>query len=136
MSPEKLTAIVVGICTILFILIVTLRKLPKKVKSTYYVRKWREIQKLCSNKDDWSHAIVHADMLLDEVLKKRKFQGKTTGERMVNAQSRFSANESIWIAHKLANKIRQEGTRRIDETEVKNTLVSFRQALRDLGALK
>lgn len=115
--------------------ILLIRKLPKRIKTSHYVRKWRDIQKLCANKSDWSHAIVHADMLLDEVLKKRKIAGKTMGERMVNAQSKFSANDAIWTAHKLANTIRQDGVQKLSESAVKDTLVAFRQAMRDMGAL-
>ena len=136
MSPEAITVIGAVSIVILVGLFFILRKFPKRVKKSHYVKKWREIQKLCANKDDWPHAVVHADMLLDEVMKKKKIGGKTTGERMVNAQAKFSANDSVWNAHKLANSIRQEVSKPITEATVKDTLISFRQALRDLGAIK
>lgn len=135
MSPERIIAIIGVVIIIITTIIVVKRKLPNRIRSVHYVKKWRDIQKLCSNNDDWSHAIVHADMLFDEVLKKRKITGKTMGERMVNAQSKFSANDALWQAHKLANAIRQEGTQTLGETDVKEALVAFRQGLRDLGAL-
>lgn len=136
MSVEQIALVsCIGILAIVLVILI-LRKLPKRVKTSHYVRKWRDIQKLCGNKTDWSHAIVHADMLLDEVMKKRKITGKTMGERMVNAQTRFSANDAIWTAHKLANTIRQDGAQKLSESIVKDTLVAFRQAMRDLGALK
>ena len=136
MSPEAITVIGAVSIVILVGLFFIARKFPKRVKKSHYVKKWREIQKLCANKDDWPHAVVHADMLLDEVMKKKKIGGKTTGERMVNAQAKFSANDSVWNAHKLANSIRQEANKPITEATVKDTLISFRQALRDLGAIK
>lgn len=136
MSVEQIALLsCIGILAIVLVILI-LRKLPKRVKTSHYVRKWRDIQKLCGNKTDWSHAIIHADMLLDEVMKKRKITGKTMGERMVNAQTRFSANDAIWTAHKLANTIRQDGAQKLSESIVKDTLVAFRQAMRDLGALK
>lgn len=135
MSPEMITIVGISAVAMLIFLIFALRSLPKRVKMTHYVKKWREIQALCANKDDWPHAIVHADMLLDEVLKKRKISGKTMGERMVSAQTKFSANDALWSAHKLANTIRQEGATKISEATVKDSLVAFRQALRDLRAL-
>lgn len=135
MSPEfMLIASIIAV----FIIIVTVliaRKLPKRVRIHHYVRKWRDIQKLCANPDDWSHAIVHADMLLEEVMKKRKITGKTAGEMMVNAQARFTDNESTWKAHKLAGSIRQNGAKPLKDHEVKEALIAFRQALRDLGAI-
>lgn len=135
MSPEKI--LFYSACGILVVALVigVLRFLPKRIKVGHYVRKWREIQRLCANPEDWSHALVHADMLLDEVLRKKKISGKTMGERMVNAQTDFSANDAIWSAHKLVNVIRQENTKKISENEVKNALIAYRQALRDLGAL-
>lgn len=134
MSPEKIIALVgAGIIAITLIVIIS-RKLPKRIKSHQYVKKWRDIQKLCANPDDWSHAIVHADMLLNEVLVKKRFSGKTTGERMVNAGSIFSNNDGIWNAHKLANKIKQNGVANLKDSEVKEALIAFGQSLRDLGA--
>lgn len=135
MSLEMYT--IIGVVTLIVLIGILLvgRRLLKRVCSAYYVKKWREIQRLCVNKDDWTHAIVHADMLLDEVLKKRRIGGKTMGERLVNAQSRFSAHDAVWNAHKLANTIRQDGLDKVPESKVKETLVTIRQALRDLGAL-
>jgi hypothetical protein len=135
MSPEKMIFYAVIAIGIVSVLILLYRYVPRRVKVAYYVHKWREIQKLCANKDDWMHALVHADMLLDEVLRKKKITGKTMGERMVNAQPDFSANDAIWSAHKLVNAIRQESAKKVSENEVKNALIAYRQALRDLGAL-
>lgn len=136
MSPEKIIALV-GVSIVLITLVVIIsRKLPKRIKSHQYVKKWRDIQKLCANSEDWSHAIVHADMLLNEVLTKKRFNGKTTGERMVNAGSVFSNNDGIWNAHKLANRIKQNGIENLKDSEVKEALIAFGQSLRDLGAFK
>ena len=135
MSPEKIIALFgAGIITLTLIIVIS-RKLPKRIKSHHYVRKWRDIQKLCANSDDWSHGIVHADMLLNEVLTKKRINGKTTGERMVNAGGIFSNNDGIWNAHKLANKIKQDGAVNLKDSEVKEALIAFGQSLRDLGAL-
>ena len=135
MSPERIAVYVVVFLVFVLFVFNVYRKIPKRLKTRNYVKKWRDIQKLCSNKEDWAHAIVHADMLLDEVMCRKKINGKTMGERLVNIQDRFSVHESVWNAHKLAGAIRQEGSRQMSEEEVKNTLVAFRQALRDLGAL-
>jgi len=135
MSPELIVAIIGAIIVVITFIVVVVRKLPKRVRSSYYVKKWREIQKMCSNKDDWAHAIIHADMLVDEVMIKKKVSGKSMGERMVSTQNSFSANDAIWNAHKLANNLRQNAEQRITEPKIKEALMSFRQAMRDLGAL-
>lgn len=104
---------------------------PKK-----FDKKWKELQKFCGNKDTWPIAIMSADKLLDVALNKRKFKGKSMGERLVSAQNHLTNNDGIWSAHNFAKKISAETVQKLKESEVKKTLFEFRQALRDLGALK
>lgn len=135
MSPEALMIVAVGVLVTLLTGLVLLRKLPGKVRAGEYVEQWREIQKMCRNKDDWAHAIIHADMLLDEVMIKKKVSGKTMGERMVNAESMFKSKDAVWNAHKLSGTLRKDGDAKVPKPLVKKTLVAFGQALKDLGAL-
>lgn len=136
MSPETIVAIVGGVIASIGLLFVIARKLPKRIKSPHYRRKWRELQRLCANKETWSNAIVEADNLLDEVLKKRRKSGKSMGERLVAAQKSFTNNDAVWKAHKLASKIASsEEDVKLKEKDVKEALVAFREALRDLGAV-
>ena len=135
MSPESIVAIVGGLLVFASLLFIIVRKLPKRLKATHYTRKWRDIQKLCADKSNWPQAILLSDLLLDEVLRKKRKEGRTMGERLVSAQKIFTDNEMVWKAHKLANHIRQHSEDKLKESDVKNALVAFRQALRDLGAL-
>ncbi len=58
------------------------------------------------------------------------------GEKMVSAQRLFTDNDSLWYAHNLYKKVTAvDSKKRLKESEVKDALVGFRQALRDLGAL-
>ncbi len=136
MSPELLIALGGAFIVALTLVIITFRQLPKRVRASYYVQKWREIQKMCRTKEDWGHAIIHADMLVDEILTKKKYAGKTMGERMVSAQKKFTSHDAVWNAHKFANSLREDVEQRVSEARVKEALVAFRQALRDLGAIK
>ena len=136
MSPEAIVTIIGGILAGAGLLFILVRKLPKPIKSPHYRRKWRELQRLFADKQTWSNAIVEADNLLDEVLKKKRKPGKSMGERMVAAQKSFSNNDAIWKAHKLASRIAtSEQDVPLKEKDVKETLVAFREALRDLGAV-
>ncbi len=112
-----------------------LRKRPRKIKTARIQDKWREMQKLCSAKETWPEAIVAADKLLDDVLKKKKFAGKSMGERLTRAQRLLSDNEAVWFGHKLRTKLESNPEAKLKETEVKQALVGIRQALKDLGAL-
>jgi hypothetical protein len=135
MSPESIIGIIGIIMVVVSLAYVIFKKLPKKLKSSHYTRKWRDIQKLCSDKSNWPQAILLSDELLNEVLRKKNKNGKTMGERMVSAQKDFAANDAIWKAHKYANQIRTSEPEKLKESDVKESLVAFRQALRDLGAL-
>ncbi len=123
--------IAVLVCVAIFILV----KRPKTLKVDRFQKRWVELQKLCGDKTTWATAIVSADKLLDEALKKRKISGKNMGERLVQAQRIFTNNDSVWFGHKLHNRIDANPQLRLKETEVKEALVGIRQALKDLGAL-
>jgi hypothetical protein len=112
-----------------------LQRRPRVLKTEYFQNKWVDLQKLCSEKTTWPLAIINADKLLDEALKKRHFKGKTMGERLVAAQREFSNNDAVWFGHKLRNKLVHEDIRP-KETDVKQALVGLRQGLKDLGALR
>lgn len=101
----------------------------------YFKNRWRKLQKLCANRKLWYKAIVDADELVDEALKQRHFKGKTPGERMVSAQRYFTANDSLWLSHKLKNRIKEDGYRKLGKKQTLEALASFRLALKDLGAL-
>lgn len=98
-------------------------------------QRWQELQQLCGEESTWSLAVINADKLVDEALKKRGFKGKSMGERLVSAQRNLKSNDDVWRAHKLRNKLVHEDLRKLRKTDVKDALMSFREALKDLGAL-
>jgi hypothetical protein len=101
-----------------------------------FTERWNEAQKLCASKNTWPLAIINADKLLDDALKRTHYKGKTMGERLVAAQRDLSDNDSVWFAHKLRNKIVHEEYGDLKKRDVQKVLMGFRQALRDLGALR
>ncbi|HLZ14790.1 MAG TPA: hypothetical protein VKQ34_02245 [Candidatus Saccharimonadales bacterium] len=108
---------------------------PRPLKLEYFQNKWQELQKLLPDKKQWATAIVDADALLDEALRKKRFRGRSMGERMVKAQRLFTDNDSVWFGHKLRNKLDAEPATKLKEKEVKQALLGIRQALKDVGAL-
>ena len=111
------------------------KKGPKRVKTKHYTKEWKQIQKICPNKDTWAQAIVEADELLDDVLKKKRFKGGSMGERLVAAQKTFTDNDGVWYAHKLRKKIETDSHTKLKKADVKDALMAIRQGLKDLGAL-
>lgn len=135
LSIEMKILLAGGIFVALVILALVYRKIPKKLRPERFGDKWKELQAFCRDKATWSDAILEADRLLDEALKRRKFKGKSMGERMVSAQRYFTNNDDLWFAHNLCKKLKADGEMKLKEADVKDALVGFRQGLRDLGAL-
>lgn len=136
MSIETIVTVSGGFVAGLVGILAVVLRVPKRLKRDYFVARWKELQNYCKDKKTWPDALAEADKLLDRALKKRKFKGKSMGERMVAAQRTFTDNDRAWFAHNLAKKVRANDPKlRLKESDVKDALIGFRQALRDIGAL-
>ncbi len=113
------------------------RRMPRRraLKQQYFVERWQQLQTMLRDKTAWRDALMQADTLLDEALKKKRVRGKGMGERLVKVQRMLSDNDGAWFGHKLRNKVEQEPDTKLKEKDVKQALVGIRQALKDLGAL-
>lgn len=83
----------------------------------------------------WHLALINADKLLDMALRELKFSGQTMGERLKNAKNKLSSPNSIWHAHKLRNVVAHEADAQINYDQTRRAMNSFKQALKDLGAI-
>ena len=128
------TAAGIGLVVVVGLLVVLIR-IPKRLRPKYFTSVWYQIQGYCKDKQHWPQALEDADKLLDRALKKRKFKGNSMGERMVSAQRTFTDNDGAWFAHNLHKKVIADPSFKLREADVKNALIGFRQALRDIGAL-
>jgi len=139
MSPEAKIAlagaIVVGLTTLVVVIKFVVRRAPLKPKRKQYTKQWRALQKYCADKQTWPEALAAADALLDKALVRKGVKGKSTGERLVNAQKLISDNDSVWFSHKLYKKTIENPALVLKEKDVKDALVGFREALKDLKAL-
>jgi hypothetical protein len=133
---NALTMVAIGLFGFAALVIIGRFVLSRRVNTSKYNAKWMELQKFCASRETWQLAIISADKLLDEALKKRRFKGRSMGERLVSAQRTFSDNDGVWFAHNLSKKLVDETAIRLRQIDVKKSLVGFRQALRDLGVLE
>ncbi len=79
--------------------------------------------------------IIEADKLLDKAMIEMGIPGKTMGDRLKKAGSRFSNLNAVWRAHKLRNAIAHESGFEVSYKQASNALAIFKQALKDLGAV-
>jgi len=132
---KLLLLMIIGL-PVIFIAVRAIRRRRTSLNPDLYGLKWKEIQGLCKDRSNWQSAIIQADKLLSKALRKRRFKGKSMGERMVSAQRVMTNNDSMWMAHNLAKKVIIDPAIRLRENDVKAALIGFRQSLKDLGALQ
>jgi hypothetical protein len=127
--------LVVGI---LLIVVITLtKKGPVQLDVEKYRLRWLTIEKQLNKAEvsSFSLCVLNADKLLDQALKERGVKGETMGERMKTAKETWSNANAVWSAHKLRNQVAHESEVHVSYDDARRALVSFKQALKDMGAI-
>ncbi|HVX58285.1 MAG TPA: hypothetical protein VG964_00940 [Candidatus Saccharimonadales bacterium] len=101
----------------------------------YFQDKWVELLTRVKTPEGMVLAVIDADKLLDEALRRKGYKGKTTGERLVAAQRDISDNDAVWYAHKLRNRLVHEPNAHLKKSEAQSALAGFRACLKDLEVL-
>ncbi len=90
-----------------------------------------------ANPNDWKLAIIEADVLLDESLKRMGYPGSSLGERLKSISPQAMQNlDQAWAAHKVRNSIAHSGedfvlTQRL----ARDTIARYRVVFQELGVL-
>lgn len=88
-----------------------------------------------NNALSYNAVVIDADKLLDKALCEMGVPGRTMGDRLKKSGDKFSQINAVWYAHKLRNQIAHEHGFRLEYKQAKHALNTFRQALKDLGAV-
>lgn len=102
---------------------------------TYFQEQWMQLLTRVRTPEGMALAVIDADKLVDEALRRKHFKGKTMGERLVAAQRIISDNDRVWYAHKLRNRLVHEPNIRLKKREAQEALAGFRTCLKDLEVL-
>jgi len=136
MSEAILSAVAVVIIIVLVVVSgFLLKRRPRHLNQEYYQNRWQVLQGLLKDKTTWPLAIIDADKLLDDALKRSHYKGKTMGERLTDAQHDITNNDGVWFGHKLRNRLVHDNNVKLTKKTVKEALLGIRAALKDLGAL-
>ena len=88
------------------------------------------------NEATYAMAIIEGDKLLDKAMCEMGVQGRTMGDRLKRiGKEKFTQLNSVWYAHKLRNQIAHESDFRPEYRQAEHALATYRQALKDLGAI-
>jgi len=100
-------------------------------------KRWDKIKKYIqsNNSSDWRMAIMEADSLLDDIVKKIGYKGETLGERLSKIKPiHLNSIQDAWEAHKVRNKIAHEANRyEISKTKAENTIELYENVFKELG---
>ena len=126
------------ICAILLFFAINLTK-PHKIQldKEKFQANWLKIENSIQrdNPASWHLALINGDQLVDTAMRELHISGQTMGERLKAAKDKFTSPNSIWHAHKLRNVIAHEADAEINFDQTRRALASFKQALKDLGAI-
>lgn len=85
---------------------------------------------------EYKLALIEADSMLDDILKKMGHKGESLGERLKKVPQDVVSNiGEVELAHKVRNNIVHDPDYRLSREEAKKTLDIFEKALTDLEAL-
>lgn len=87
------------------------------------------------NPNDWKLAIIEADVILDETLRKRGFAGSSLGERLKSVSpNQLASLQDAWEAHKIRNRIAHEGSDFVlTQRLAQETIARYRRVFEEFG---
>ncbi len=109
---------------------------PEKIDKI--TKEWQKITQDFQKGDEANLklAIIEADKLLDDILKKANFQGVDMGARLENINAaQISCIDDIWRAHRIRNKIAHETNFVIKRDEAEVIIKVYERALEELQVL-
>jgi len=99
------------------------------------VERWEVVESHVNsnNPGEWRLAIIEADSMLDDVIKKMGYEGESLGERLKAIdQSDLSSVQSAWEAHKVRNQIAHEGSGfKLDHREAKRIIGLYEKVFKE-----
>lgn len=89
------------------------------------------------NPNDWKHAIIESDIILDKALKQLGYAGVSLGERLRSITPTMLVSiDDAWEAHKVRNQIAHGGADFVLTHKIaKDTIIRYERVLGELGLL-
>jgi len=110
----------------------------RSLRASKVVKKWQKIKKRLEGgiESEAKLAVIEADKILDETLKKMGFSEETLGKKLDKLTAASLPNiEEVKQIHKIRNNIIYDPTYRLDFEEAKKALLIYEKALTDLQVL-
>ena len=102
------------------------------------VKAWLQIKKRLATGEESNMklAVIEADKVLDEILKRSGFVGETMSERLKRlTPAQLSNLEQVWGAHKLRNRIVHEPNFEVSRAEIELAVSIYGRAFQEFGLI-
>ncbi len=112
---------------------------PKPTPSSAFNNRWEEIRHHVDSirEAEWKMAVIEADKLVEDVLKRGGFPGETMGEKLMAINSgQLASLQGLWDAHKTRNRIAHDLNYFLRHAEARRAVNLYEQSLRELGAIE
>lgn len=103
-----------------------------------FVVKWKKIKARMATMQeaDYKLAIIEADKLFDELLRRMAYHGKDMGERLSQITSEQLSNiNAVWESHKARNFISHDTNYHINFSEAEKMIQNYENAFREFEIL-
>lgn len=103
-----------------------------------FSEKWQSVEQKLDSKEEGNYklAIMEADNMFDDLLKKAGYVGEDMGERLKQLQPGDVSNlDELWEAHKLRNKIAHESGVSVNYNQAKKSIEAYKKAFQSLEAI-
>lgn len=110
----------------------------KAFESVGFVKKWTKVRARLAKgwESEAKLAIIEADQLLDDLLKRMGYSGETLGERLKQLEEKMLPNiDQVWEAHKIRNNLVHDPDYKLPFNEAKKAIDTYDQTFKHLEAL-
>lgn len=98
-------------------------------------RAWKDVlAKIYStNASDWLAAVIQADAIMDDILKRMGLPGETMADRLQALDpSKLQSLQDVWDAHKLRNRVAHAPSTMLRHNELLTAIEKYKKALKEL----
>jgi hypothetical protein len=117
----------------------TLGPVPELAKDEGENPRWMHIQSLMAGDQpsQWREAIIEADILLEDILRRQGHTGAGVGEMLKQANTaNFVTLDNAWEAHKVRNDIAHRGSElELSETNARRAIAKYETVFREFQAI-
>lgn len=113
-------------------------RIPEPASGGAGQSRWEEVLRHMDSEREaeWKFAVIEADKLVDNMLKKAGYSGDTMGDRLINiSKEQFLSIEGLWEAHKVRNKLVHEPNYFLRYAEARQVIKLYEAALEELGMI-